>query len=115
MMTYEYYISQVRGIERQMRESKIEEGKARNRAFEECTMEHRRLKMDMHEAIQRANMKCRSKIDEILDLFVAERNSLWERHNKLTRQWREEHGISTPHTSNCPQESGLTKEEPSNE
>lgn len=96
MMTYEYYISQVRAIEQQMRESKIEEGKAKNRAIEECTMEHRRLKMAMHDGIQRANMKRNAKLNDIHDRFVDERNSLWERHNKLVHQWREEHGITPP-------------------
>ena len=108
-MTYEEYISQVRAIEQQMRESKIEEGKARNRATEACNLEHRRLKMEMHNGIQQANMRQREQLAEIHDRFVDERNRLWSKHNKLTHEWKVEHGI-TPPMSNCPQESGLTKE-----
>ena len=100
-MNYEEYINEIRDIESQMRESKIEEGVAKNRAIEKCALEHRRLKMEMHDGVQRANMKRNSEVAEIHARYVDERNKLWERHQKLSFQWREA----------C----GLTKEEPKDE
>lgn len=94
MMTYEEYTQRVENILQQMRESKIEEGKAKVRAIEECNMEHLRLKMEMHSAIQMANIRRRKKIDEIHDLFVEQRNRLYAQHNKLINEWREQNGIS---------------------
>ena len=93
MMTYEEYTQRVGNILQQMRESKIEEGKAKNRAVEECSMEHQRLKMEMHSAIQMANIRRRKKLDEIHDLFVEQRNRLHAQHNKLINEWREQNGI----------------------
>lgn len=93
MMTYEEYTQRVENILQQMRESKIEEGKAKVRAIEECNMEHLRLKMEMHSAIQMANIRRRKKIDEIHDLFVEQRNRLYAQHNKLINEWREQNGM----------------------
>lgn len=94
MITYEEYTQRVENILQQMRESKIEEGKAKVRAIEECNMEHQRLKMEMHSAIQMANIRRRKKFDEIHDLFVEQRNRLYAQHNKLINEWREQNGIS---------------------
>ena len=94
MMTYEEYTQRVENILQQMRESRIEQGKAKNRAIEECIMEHKRLKMEMHSAIQMANLRRNKKLDEIHDLFVEQRNRLYAQHNKLINEWREQNGIS---------------------
>ena len=96
MMSYEEYIRELRDLERQLRESRKEEGKAKTLAVEECHAEHRRLKGEMHEGIQRANRQLRARLDEIHDFFAADRTRLWERHNRLSYGWKAEHGIMAP-------------------
>lgn len=115
MMTYEEYTQRVENILLQMRESKIEEGKAKVRAIEECTLEHRRLKMEMHSAIQMANIRRRKKLDEIHDLFVEQRNRLYAQHNKLINEWREQNGmIPRPHKESENRSVGVSDEQRSN-
>ena len=96
MMTYEEFQTKEQAILQEMRDSKKEEGRAKLRAHEECNMEHRRLKLEMHDGMEQANMKRNAKLDEIHDRFVAERNRLYARHNALIAEWREQNGISTP-------------------
>lgn len=111
MITYEEYTQRVENILQQMRESKIEEGKAKNRAIEECTMEHQRLKMEMHSAIQMANLRRNKKLDEIHDLFVEQRNRLHAQHNKLINEWREQNGmIPRPHKESENRSVGVSDE-----
>lgn len=115
MMTYEEYTQRVENILQQMRESKIEEGKAKVRDIEECNMEHLRLKMEMHSAIQMANIRRRKKIDEIHDLFVEQRNRLYAQHNKLINEWREQNGmIPRPHKESENRSVGVSDEQISN-
>ena len=96
MMTHEEYTAKVFEIETQMRQSKIDEAQAKNRAIEAQNLEHRRLKMELHNAIQAVNMRTRQQLTDIHDRFVQERTLLWSQHNKLTHQWKEEHGILPP-------------------
>lgn len=115
MMTYEEYTQRVENILLQMRESKIEEGKAKVRAIEECNIEHRRLKMEMHSAIQMANIRRNKKLDEIHDLFVEQRNRLYAQHNKLINEWREQNGmIPRPQQESGNRSVGVSDEQRSN-
>lgn len=95
-MTHEEYTAKVMEIETQMRQSKIDEGQAKNRAIEAQNLEHRRLKMEMHNAIQAVNMRTRQQLNDIHTRFCEDRVRLWAQHNRLTHQWKEEHGIFTP-------------------
>ena len=84
MITYEEYTQRVENILQQMRESKIEEGKAKNR---------------------------NKKLDEIHDLFVEQRNRLYAQHNKLINEWREQNGmIPRPHKESENRSVGVSDE-----
>lgn len=95
-MNFEDFRKKEEALLQEMRENKLHEADAKNRAYELCTMEHKQLKMEMHEKMQIANMKCRAKVAEIHDLHVAERNAIYKRHRELIEQWRVQNGVLPP-------------------
>ena len=94
MMTYEAYMKQMRDIEQKIHETRVEQGRATELAIEECNQEHRRLKMELHEGIQKANMQRDEQIREIHGRYVAERNDLFLQREGLIAKWRSENGIT---------------------
>ena len=96
MMKYEDYIRETRALEQQIRESKIEEGKAKSRAIEKCNQEHRRLRDEMCAGFHRADAARDEEINRIHSIHVEERCRLWERHSMLVSRFRKENGIAPP-------------------
>ena len=116
MMTYEEYQRSIVISQEAMKETRRLESKERKELEEERLRKNQEAFENYCEFKRSNNELYQGRMKAVGDKYKAERMRLHIEHARVVEQWREQHGINCPpHLSNCPQESGLTKEEPSDD